>query len=218
VAKPPGRCIFCGAYGLTREHVLPDWLRAIFPRLSTDTHTFGSFDWEATPDITQTIAATRNRAQGQVGSKKVRVICKGCNNGWLSQMEQATKPLLEEMVLGAAMVMNASEQRQLAAWIAKTTMTAEFIYPKEVALTQAEREEFRHCGEPGPHWQIWIAFYTGTKQIAGGIFHHGLGLLLAASPNESWRQKYTVYRHRAWADARRQHEYRRRQACRRPSQ
>lgn len=181
MAKGPGRCIFCGGYGLTREHVLPDWLRAIFPRVPTDTHTFGTFDWTAHRGA-GALAPTRQQKQGHVVSRKVRVVCKACNTDWLSQIEETIKPLIKDLVCGYSRVLTVLDQRRLAAWIAKTTMTAEFIRPDQVAITQAEREQFRLSGEPGQHWQIWIAFYTGIKQMSGGIFHHGAGLYLPPRP------------------------------------
>jgi len=30
--KPPGRCIFCGALGVTQEHMWANWLRSYIPR------------------------------------------------------------------------------------------------------------------------------------------------------------------------------------------
>src|SRR5947208_778698 len=30
--KPPGKCIFCGGRGLTKEHMWADWLRPYIPR------------------------------------------------------------------------------------------------------------------------------------------------------------------------------------------
>jgi hypothetical protein len=100
--KPPRRCIFCGAFGVTKEHVFPHWLRAIFPRLPTDTHTFGSLDWIDMPTVGQITIPRQKKGPGQAGSKKVKVVCKDCNNGWLSTMEQSTKPLLERLVYGEA--------------------------------------------------------------------------------------------------------------------
>ena len=179
--NPPGRCIFCGDPGLTREHVLPDWLRAIFPRLPTDTHRLGTIDWLHLPNVGAVPLSARKLRQGQAGSKKVRVVCKRCNTGWLSTMEEATKLLLEPLVIGGRLL-TIAEQRQLATWIAKTTMTAEFLVPKQVSIKQLERQEFRLRGEPGSHWQIWIAFYLGVQFQAGYIFHHGIGVYLPPKP------------------------------------
>jgi hypothetical protein len=115
--RAPGRCIFCGAFGLTKEHVLPDWLRSIFPRLPTDTHTVGTVDWVHLPTAGIMPLPSRRLRQGQAGSRKVKVVCKGCNTGWLSVMEESTKPILGSLVQGTAGVLTNTQQRALAAWI-----------------------------------------------------------------------------------------------------
>ncbi len=161
---------------MTKEHVLPNWLRAIFPRLPTDTHTFGSINMVNIPTAGPVPLPTRKQGQGQAGSKKVKVVCKACNIGWLSAMEEATKPILERLVYGMPGTLTVAEQRLLATWVAKTIMVAEFLEPKQIAISQSEREDFRLKREPGKHWQIWAAFYTGEKWMMGGIFHHGVGL------------------------------------------
>jgi hypothetical protein len=71
-----------------------------------------------------------------------------------------------------------ADQKLLATWIAKTTMTAEFIQPKQVAISQATRDRFYATPEPPAHWTIWIAFCSGTEWLAGNIFHHGVGMYM----------------------------------------
>jgi hypothetical protein len=61
-------------------------------------------------------------------------------------------------------------------------MVAEFLIPKEIAIKQTEREEFRLRRDPPANWHIWIAFYIGTKWQMGGIFHNGIGLYLPPRP------------------------------------
>jgi hypothetical protein len=180
--RAPGRCVFCGEFGLTKEHVLPDWLRSIFPRSPTDTHTVGNVDWVHLPTVGVIPLPSRRLRQGQAGSRKVKVVCKGCNTGWLSVMEESTKPILSSLVQGTAGVLTNTRQRALAAWIAKTTMTAEFLMPKQTSLKQAEREDFRLRREPGDHWRIWIAYYLGNQFVQGSIFHQGVGVCLPPRP------------------------------------
>jgi hypothetical protein len=125
--KPAGRCIFCHGFGLSKEHVLPDWLGEIFPQSSTDTHTVGEFDWIKILGHGMPIQNT-TRKQGQAGTRKVRVVCeKNCNNGWLSRLETAAKPVLTALVHGYSRTLPVADQKILATWIAKTTMTAEFV-------------------------------------------------------------------------------------------
>ncbi len=176
MAKPPGRCIFCDGFGLSKEHVLPDWLRSIFPRLATDTHTFNAASWLNLPTVGMVPLPSKKSGQGHSLSKKVRVVCEQCNTGWMHAMEDAVKPLLEDLVWGRPRTINVNEQRELAAWIAKTTMTAEFLMPSQVAIKKTERAAFKENLEPNKNWKIWIGLYQGLKWRAGGIFHHGLGL------------------------------------------
>ena len=136
MAKEPyrrgrGKCVFCdGASGasLSREHVLPNWLRRLFPRSPSDTHTHGVVSWAAGEgDILSPPQVASTQRSGQAGTRKVRAVCKKCNNEWLSVMEQDTQPLLESLILGERRIIDLPEQPKLAAWVAKTVMTAEFI-------------------------------------------------------------------------------------------
>lgn len=176
VAKSPGRCIFCGGPGLTKEHVLPDWLKAIFPRQPTDTHTHGNAAYIDLPSVGYVPLPSRRRRQGQVGTRQVRVVCRSCNGGWLSRLEKETKPLLTQLIHGRRFTLQPDDQRLVASWIAKTCMTAEYIEPNEVSIPQSERTSISHTLEPPPHWSIWIAAYLGEKWQAGGIFHHAVGM------------------------------------------
>jgi len=173
MAKPPGKCIFCGGFGLTKEHVFPDWLRQIFPRLPTDTHTMGVLSFPSAQR-----GFIRKRGQGQLGSKKVRVVCKACNNGWLSEMEGDTQGILRPLILGTTRVLTINDQARLAAWITKTTMIVEYLVREQPAIRQAERERFREQKRPEDHWQIAVSFYVGRQWSKGGIFHHGLGVYI----------------------------------------
>jgi len=80
-------CIFCSATtDLSREHLLPDWLQGVFPNVDLVTHfrAIGRNDrheWDARPF-----------------SERVRFVCVRCNNGWLSQLEAAVKPIMIPML------------------------------------------------------------------------------------------------------------------------
>ena len=92
------KCIFCnGASGtrLTKEHIFPDWLRRLFPRSPTDTHTHGHTSWKGLQPVT-----SLTKKQGQAGSRRVKVVCQKCNNEWLSGLEKRTKPLLLMLIHG----------------------------------------------------------------------------------------------------------------------
>lgn len=182
MANPPGRCIFCGAFGRTKEHVFPDWMRAIFPRLPTDSHTDGAVKFDHIPTIGFVPRVSQQIKQGQVGAKKVVVVCRNCNNGWLSVLENSAKLLLTNLLCGREFILSETDARLMATWIAKTTMTAEFIRPNETTIPQKDRTQLYETREPPPNWHIWIIPYSGSKFQAGGIYHHGIGIYLPPIP------------------------------------
>src|SRR5260221_10532881 len=159
--KPPGNCIFCsGASGssLSKEHVLPNWLRVLFPRNPADTHTHGITSWVELSPGGLTPVTVRRKKQGQASTKRVRVVCERCNNGWLSQLETRTKPLLFRLIRAERVVLGSDEQSLLAVWAAKTIMTAEFVERDKVAIPQTNRTSLMQTlSPPNAGWWIWIA-------------------------------------------------------------
>jgi hypothetical protein len=177
MAKSPGQCIFCGrrppAVKMSREHIFADWLKTIFPRDNKTTHTHGVITWpsDATPQ-TPPAVATR-QGQGHSGSKKVKVVCKSCNETWLSNsVENAAKPILTPLIAGRAGSVTSDMQRVLATWAAKTVMTAEHVNRGKAVVQQAERTWLKDKLLPPAGWFIWAAPYSGTHWRDLGIFQH----------------------------------------------
>lgn len=151
--------------------MFPDWLKQLFPRSPTDTHTHGAFSWLTMDDGSVTVSPTARKKQGQASTKKVRVVCVECNNQWLSKLEERTKPLLSTLVPGQPVNIGPAEQLLLATWAVKTVMTAEFIEPNEIAIPQDHRTLLRKTLTPPPSgWWVWIAGYRGIKWITG-LYH-----------------------------------------------
>src|ERR1035441_8035855 len=73
-------CVFCrSTSNLTREHVLPDWLKDIGLDGAPSMHQSGPLNrvprqWSSTPFNT-----------------KVRMVCTTCNSDWLSELENAAR-------------------------------------------------------------------------------------------------------------------------------
>jgi hypothetical protein len=157
MSKPQKRCIFCGATGMSREHIWGDWLKkcltATMTRHTSSVHVVN-------PPGVRDVRSFQIRAGDPFGSK-VRVVCTTCNNTWLSGIQDAAKPLLIPMLIGQTSVLGDDAQKTIATWAAMATMTAEHVMKEEslIAVSQTDREWLWKNGTPSPDWRIWIGRY-----------------------------------------------------------
>lgn len=103
-------------------------------------------------------------------------ICEPCNNGWLSRLESAVKPILAPMAVdGKTTELDASAQKSLATWAVKTALLLEFAirqrYPDARAVTgyvasEVERTWLMTGGEPPPRGRVWIGGFDARNRVA----------------------------------------------------
>ena len=155
-------CIFCGAAGkLSDEHIWGGWTSKYVPR-PTNKHNFHSVV-ATTP--TQEKSEPLRIVPGDPLNSKVRVVCKPCNNGWLSQIQEKAKPYLIPLFDGQTATLGKEAQRWIATWAAMATMTGEYLSRdmQNVAVPQQERTKFMRTRRPPQNWRIWIGKYEREK-------------------------------------------------------
>jgi hypothetical protein len=145
-AKQAERCIFCGAAGTTKEHVLPQWLRGVLPEGRT-----------TTPYLRMTDQGYRNAWTDRAINHQVKAVCRKCNGGWMSQLEQATKPLVARMAAGKQVELGPEDQKTVAAWATKVSIMYQYrrIPPEPERPERLKWLLERH--EPPPHTFVWLA-------------------------------------------------------------
>ena len=183
------RCIFCGGFGLSKEHVWSKWTYALVPNKPTDTHRRGHYvSSRANPRI---IERREIKAyQGNVNTIRLRVVCKGCNNGWMSRLDSAVKPILSPLILGVSTMLNERSQLILSTWIAMKAMVSEHSRTEDVASDQGERTYLMSDLRPPANYRIWIAAHSATSwRVAYQRHAATLGYLdgegMAQSPDRS---------------------------------
>jgi hypothetical protein len=61
---------------------------------------------------------------------RVKHVCGGCNQGWMSRLEEAAKPILMPMMFdNLPLVLSPSDQWTLARWAVKTALMVDLSYP-----------------------------------------------------------------------------------------
>ncbi len=148
--KPPGKCVFCERGGLTKEHMWAGWLRNYIDR-TMEEHRIGS---------TLIFPANREefieRHTGDPHSRKIRCVCRECNNGWMSQVQTSVKPFLVPMLIGQGIGLHRNGQTTVAAWASTMVMVAEFLDRGKIAIPQVDRAFLYEKRRPPSHWRIWV--------------------------------------------------------------
>jgi hypothetical protein len=173
--RPQGRCVFCGGTGLSKEHVIAEWLKRTLPDVPD--HTLIGLNFTFDPAATFVHDSTRSR-QGGFHQRKVRNVCTKCNNGWMSGIVERAKDFVEPLVRNQAVHLHQQGQRDLATWIALTCIMAEFTGEGTAAIPPEDRQFIRSNEEPPPHWIIYVGRYGGTTWATRGLrYRHHSGIM-----------------------------------------
>jgi hypothetical protein len=155
MSKPRKLCIFCGRPGVTKEHIWADWLAPYLPRGQINHERLSETAYQT--HVVQEI----KKQSGSSQSGTVRVVCRECNNGWMSALQNAAKPILVPLLKGERAALFKKAQNTLAAWTAMFTMVAEFQSrtPRRVAIPAAHRRHLMDTRTVPSDWKIWVGCY-----------------------------------------------------------
>jgi hypothetical protein len=143
-------CIFCGHLSVSNGHVLPDFLKQI--------------EVEPKPSLTRRGKVHATQRNPALYSEKARVVCQQrCNGGWMSQIEEAAKPVLLDLITGQPGQLNPQGQAVLARWAALAALMACYLQPK-IEVPRDYPATFYGLKEPPAITIVWIATYD----LAGG--------------------------------------------------
>ena len=149
-------CIFCEGVGLTREHVLGDWVRRL-------------------ANVSETVAARHTFHPGEGSSRAVdfsepplrwvaRVVCGDCNNGWVSDIDNAAAMILTPLLRGEPGRLSPDDQGALATWAFKTgcVIDAAALGRGGPSFPRSDRVWLREHGCPPELSAAWITSWPGT--------------------------------------------------------
>jgi len=149
-------CVFCGASGLTKEHIFAGWIAKLYPSENVGTGVI------IAPD-----GATKTYAMPPF-NQTVRVVCAGCNNGWMSELEEKAAPLLRRMIkAGQAKRMSAEDQQLAATWSVKTAFMLQCIHPADRVVPESEYRRFYDTKLPPVGLVVWLAARGGLRDHTG---------------------------------------------------
>lgn len=155
----PKECIFCGGKPLTKEHIWPRWLRPYIVRDQKHYYSSRQIVHEARSE------SARKKWGGDPRDRTVRIVCRACNGGWMSQLQIRAKPLIMQLINGATKQLSTQDQRILAFWCAMCTMTAEFLEPERTAISAIHRAFLKNDTLLFSNWRIWIGDFNRVEWV-----------------------------------------------------
>jgi hypothetical protein len=146
------KCLFCENYANSKEDTFPLWLLEVI----------GKRD-----DMVKAISGLPTKIQKGSAVLRIKAVCKTCNNGWMSKLEQETIPVLKPLLLDLSIPRSSEEQIVLATWAMKTGMVLDSIYMHTHFYQKDECKNLRENRSIPTGTVIWIGRFFGNGKHAG---------------------------------------------------
>jgi hypothetical protein len=172
--KPPNKCLFCGMTGnMTRQHVFPDRLRHVLPRIASVR--LNAQVHRTTTDGKTKSHQKRRTSQGSTQTHRIRRVCANCNSGWMKNLEEAAFPTTERLIRGECWQLSADDRAHLVRLALNIALVGEHLEANCVTTSQQEREHFRNTQTPPHKWFVFMG-RDGTNSANPRFLTDGLTL------------------------------------------
>lgn len=169
-------CIFCGGTGLSKEHFWPDWISKYISKSGTDKHTaeVHSGDAKSKPELEK-----KTERQGDLVTKKFRVVCKECNNGWMSRLENSVKPFILSAIQNKNITLNSEQVAMLAQWVVMKVLVAEHNHNGTQVTPAEDRKRFYETSKIPNYFRVYMSRHDTDSESA--YHRHSITLALSQS-------------------------------------
>jgi hypothetical protein len=156
-------CAFCPSTAkLSGEHLWSAWMSRLLPgrkrltkrgsnREIMETRIAPTIDW------------------------KIKVVCKDCNNGWMSDLENnIAKPAMADLILGKINIpIDHKRAHSLAIFTFKTAIVLDHLANTEPFFDRAIRYEFRESLTVPLHVRMWLNAFALAGRGEANTFYNG---------------------------------------------
>ena len=145
-------CLYCPNRANSKEHLFPDWLNEVLGYVHPTLLFLGK---------------TRGWRSDKPATHKLRVVCETCNNGWMSDIEDAAKPILTPLVLGQPSHLDVNQQQVVATWAFSRAIIGEQLSPDLKGIPADHRQWLFEHHEPPPQVRVFAAATDGLWWLPG---------------------------------------------------
>lgn len=119
-----------------------------------------TFQWKAP------IEKNKLKRQGHLFTTKFRVVCKDCNNGWMSRLEESVKPMFIRMIQGEKLSLQKSDQELLSRWIALKVIVGEHAEKGIHVTPQKDRYLLKEENKIPEYFAIYVCSHDSKADTA----------------------------------------------------
>lgn len=162
---------------MSEEHLWSSWMAPLLPQGQALQHVEYAEKFRGRVSLGNPTYRTKH---GSAATKRYKVVCKRCNETWMSGMETMAKPRLIPLIKGQPTLLNDRDRQMVADWIMLKVLIAEHTaysdFPAEPLYSKEDYEYFMLLRQLPFGVRIWIGHHTGTKWKSA-IFGHSAGIL-----------------------------------------
>jgi hypothetical protein len=192
----PRQCCFCFCTKVTREHLWGEWIGELLGqreyRFDRKHRGVKAGPWDS-----------------DSLNMKARVACAACNNGWMSDLEVATKLIIGDVLQnGTAKTFTAPELAMLATLVFTKAMVAGAMGSLPDFLSFGERSTFRRTLRIPNGVHMWFGRFPNgmrgvwkedriatagntSRDFKGQVFTFGFGFLFIQAVTARWKKPNT---------------------------
>lgn len=152
--------MFCGSGDMSEEHIVADWvLRAFLRTQKPQTHFSGR------PE-----ADSKMQLEAGEAISTARVVCRLCNNEWLSRIDEHAAQALKPLVRGRGTVtLGAEAQSAVSAWIFKCGLVFDAHQGGLTGPLSGLRHTFMESKQAPPGATIYLGPAPPTPFVVEGV-------------------------------------------------
>ena len=159
------RCVFCMREGdLSKEHVMPRWIwreahggDPVGRTIEDDAPSkYRETFVEYAGEIIRMVEPRSEQPLMRSTALTVRVVCRTCNNGWMSQLEADTKPIFIRMNRDRSWRLAPEEVRTVRRWVIKTALMLEHSDGDYRIATPEMFKAIAQNSDPPGSWYIGL--------------------------------------------------------------
>lgn len=158
-------CIFCGSPVNSKEDVWPVWLVKLLKKNPE----------EIVPFKSHLLNQPKRQYLTKSGPILAKIVCQSCNNGWMSDLEHRTKPILTPMIRGNAVSLTCEERTIIASWMTKTAMVLDRSHQGTAFYGDGDRIHFKDTQSPSMYdSHVWLGKFSPKMDLRGYNDHRTL--------------------------------------------